>query len=87
MDSSRPQSGRSLEATPTGRNASFPPFLDELGGNGSVDQSDFRIDARRRTDPEYRAGFNSEANVAPLNSTNALLLPGISNPPPPNTRP
>jgi hypothetical protein len=44
------------------------------------------IDDHRLTDPEYRAGFSSEASVAPLKSTTALP-PGTIVPPPPNTRP
>jgi len=43
------------------------------------------IDDRRRTDPEYRAGFSSEVSIAPLESTTALPPGAIV--PPPNTRP
>jgi hypothetical protein len=43
------------------------------------------IDDRRRSDPEYRAGFSGEATVAPLKSTTALSPGTIV--PPPNTRP
>ena len=64
---------------------------------GGVDKSAFRtgceeakrrldpIDDRRRTDLEYRAGFSSEASIAPLKSTTALPPGTIV--PPPNTRP
>ena len=44
------------------------------------------IDDRRHTDPEYRAGFSSEASSAPLNSTTALP-PATIIPPLPNSRP
>jgi Protein of unknown function (DUF4236)/Putative peptidoglycan binding domain len=99
-DSQTDEEGTGVHYWEANRNVPGHASCAEMAGKrlvGGGDRSAFRvgceeakqrldpIDDRRRTDPEYRAGFSHEAGIAPLKSTTALPPGTIL--PPPNNRP